>query len=134
VESSRAYYLIAIGVIAIIALAFSQHNPFSSDDKQRELAAERGEEQIREAHVAPLQMRQQISLSGYTALRKGMTYDEVVQLQGAGKEVGRKVEYYRELVTYRWEDQAHSAMGGPAWMELTFADGKLSEMKQEGLQ
>jgi hypothetical protein len=133
-ESSRAYYLIAIGLIAIIALAFSQHNPFSKDDR-REEAVEKQEEAFRKAHVAPLEMRKQISLSGYTALRKGMTYDEVAGLQGSGKEVGRKVEYYRELVTYRWEDPAHSAMqGGPAWMELTFADGKLSEQKQEGLQ
>ena len=133
-ESSRALYLIVIGVIAILALAFSQHNPFSSGDK-REKDMEKQEEAFRQAHVAPIRMQPQIGLSGYTALRKGMTYDEVVQLQGAGKEVGRKVEYYRELVTYRWEDPAHYTLqGGPAWMELTFADGKLSEQKQEGLQ
>jgi hypothetical protein len=82
--------------------------------------------------------RQHISLSDFTALQKGMTYDQVAELNGPGKEVGRKIEYYRELVTYRWGDGAPSSKPGRrgygSWMEVTFADGKLAEARQEGLR
>ena len=114
----------------LILLAASACGPSDA-----EKAVTRQEELMAQAH----QQRQEaekrsLGLADYQALQKGMTYEEVVKRKGPGKEVGRKMEYSLELVTYRWEAQLGYNETSPGWMELTFRDGKLVEGKQEGLR
>jgi hypothetical protein len=114
----------------LILLAASACGPSDA-----EKAVTHGEEMMAKAHQQREEAaRRELGLADYQALQKGMTYEDVVKRKGPGKEVGRKMEYSLELVTYRWEAQPGYGGSPPGWMELTFRDGKLVEGKQEGLR